>query len=144
MTDIVISASKAGILTWGWTERAVAGEAMSRFDVVQVSTISATETTVTLADASAASTANGTLGLVLAGAENNTDGSIASGEVVTILLMGTVYLGEDVTAFTAASHLWLSDTAGSMADAPGTVKRALGTPLSLRKIFFYPNSNTAY
>lgn len=89
-------------------------------------------------DASSAAGVQGLLG-VLVGQETGihpTTTAIASGADITVLLLGEVFLGQDV-AMVADLPLYLSDTTGLIADAPPTNYRPVGSPV------VYPGETTA-
>lgn len=88
-----------------------------------------------IADASAAATSKGVLGLRLAGSLASSDGSCDAGEVITIAILGPVtgFTGLDET-----KEYFVSNTAGYGADAVGTVTRSIGWPLKSTAFNFTP------
>lgn len=89
----------------------------------------------TRADASAATSCKGVLGLRLAGSEKSTDGTCDSGEVITVAILGPV---TGLTGLDETKEYFVSDTAGYGADAAGTVTRSIGWPLSSTAFNFTP------
>lgn len=138
MSDITLVATQVRPLLGAITRMFDAGEAMTVGDVVRVSTSG----TVVKGDASTAPGAKGQLGIVVAGANAHSSGTIASGERVTVVVFGPVFLGSTVTLDETKTH-YLSDTAGKIADAAGTVTRAIGNAESNTVFFFNPSDTAA-
>lgn len=134
MSDWTVTATAVRPLLGSVTRPITTAEAMS---LGQVGYINGSGT-LNIADGSAASTAAGQLAIVVAGAAGNTSGSVASGEVATVLLMGPV---AGFTSLDETKQYFLSDTSGKGADAAGTVTRALGWPLSSTVFNFVPGDN---
>lgn len=88
---------------------------------------------VEVADASSAGSTNAQLGVIESGAKNHASGNIADQETVSVILKGLIFLGDSAALDETKPH-YLSDTAGAIGDAAGTVTRFLG----------YPNSQTVF
>lgn len=116
-------------------EPAVAGEAMALGKVVQINGSGV----AVLADASTAAGQQGTLGYVISGASGRrtTDGSIASGEAISVLLFGLVFIGASA-ALDETKTLYVSEDAGYIADAAPTLHRVIGTVWNTTTILFNP------
>lgn len=89
------------------------------------------------ARANSAAGATGKLGIVVsaAGALSDGSGTLANGDTITVVLKGAVFVGKAAAMDETKPH-FLSDDPGRIADAAGTVKRAVGYPLSSQILFF--------
>ena len=85
-------------------------------------------------DASVVGTAFGK-GIAVEGYDSTT--SIVAGEPVTVCLLGPV---EGFTGLTPDSKAWVSDDAGLLEDAAGTIAHELGWALSATAVFVNPDA----
>ncbi len=108
--------------------RYTAGEAIAAGQAVY---ISANET-VSLADASAVATTLPFIGIALQ--------SVALGDRVDVVTFGPV---NSVTGGTAGARLYLSDTAGEVAESAGTKQYQIGLVESATVIFINPSGLAA-
>lgn len=89
----------------------------------------------------AATSADGPVGLIVAGHRQSPDGLMIVGETGTVVWYGPVAMpGSDLTP---GAYGYLSDTVstvnGLMADAAGTVTRKVGRALATEKFFVNPD-----
>jgi hypothetical protein len=138
VTDYTIPATGVRPLEGSVTSHKDAAEAMNVGDWVYVNGSG----NAALADGSATETANAQLGQVVAGSRALASGAIASGERVTIVWFGRVAYADSV-ALDETKHVYLSDTAGKCADAPGTIIRRLGSPEASNILFINPATVTS-
>lgn len=92
------------------------------------------------AQASTPTGANGLLGLCVADTTRRTDGAVAFGDRISLVLIG------EVTGFTGlngGTKYYLSDTAGAIADAAGTDKRFIGLAKDATTLWFNPVGEAA-
>lgn len=94
-----------------------------------------TSNKVAHSDASTGPGAIGRIGMIVSGAYADPTGAIAAGEAVDVLWFGPVELGEDA-ALDVTKNYFVSDDAGRIADAAGTVTRRVGAPLT-NTLFFW-------
>lgn len=87
--------------------------------------------------ASAPTVASRQLGLIVATGRANPAGNAAADETVTFLEFGRVYLGP-AAALDEGRQYYVSNTAGGIEDAPGTVVRRIGAPEDSTILFFNP------
>lgn len=92
---------------------------------------------VVRARANSAANATGKLCIAVAaaGVLPNASGSVPNGGTLTVVLKGAVFMGKDA-ALDETKPYFLSNDLGRIADAAGTVKRAVGYPLSSQILFF--------
>lgn len=136
MADITITATQVRPQSALFiAEPAVAGEALTVGNLVQINGSGV----AVKADADTAAGQQGTLGLVISGASGRrtTDGSIASGEAISVLLFGLVFVGASA-ALDETKTLYASGTAGAITDAAPTLHRVVGTVWSTTTILFNP------
>lgn len=92
-----------------------------------------------VADASSADTSKGNVGIVVAGNKIHqrptTPTVIASGEEVSVLTWGRI---AGFTGLSGEKDYYLSDTAGKLADAAGTVTRFMGHAEDTNILFIEP------
>lgn len=133
MADIVLDPLKVRPLFGGITSPMIATVATQIGRIVQVhDTLSGQ---VVQADASAVGTVSGHIGMVVGAGNKGTDGVIAAGETCDVLWFGRVAV--DVT-LDPLGNLYVSDTAGVIADAAGTSSRRIGKPETANVLFFNP------
>lgn len=121
MADLTIaSVTRVRPLLPSMVVRGEAGESLSLGDIVHRNSSGK----FVKANASSSANANGQLGMVVGSGEVKQDGSVASGATVDVLVKGRVAAYESQTP---ATLLYLSDTAGKLADAAGTTSRKVGT-----------------
>ncbi len=89
-----------------------------------------------VADASAAATSKGLIGVVVATARALSTGTCLANEELSVLVYGRVTGWSD--ALDETVDYYLSNDAGQIADAAGTVSRFLGHPESSTVFFFDP------
>lgn len=77
------------------------------------------------ADASTLVTSRGQIGIVVAGGQASSDGTVASGDMAAVVVHGRVYLGGGLTLDETKSY-YVSNTAGSLSDTVGTHSRIVG------------------
>jgi hypothetical protein len=133
MTDYTIAPTGVRPLEGCITSLKDAAEAMYVGDWVYVNASG----NVALADASATGTANAQVGQVVSGGRALATGAIASGERVCVVWLGRVAY-DDAVNLDESKHVYLSDTTGKCADAPGTYIRRLGSPEASNIIFINP------
>lgn len=96
-----------------------------------------------LADASAAASITGTLGIVVSGTKLDDDGDIASGEHIAVCIHGPVFLGPSV-ALSEESYVYPSDAvAGNITQTAPTIYRVFASCLSTNIIFVNPDPSGA-
>ena len=134
MAQIAPTAADVRPLEGAIMRKASAGEALTVGDAVYVSGASGNIPAVSKAVGTAVATAN-IMGVVVAGApEKNGSTSIASGDVVDVVVFGPVagFSG------TAGGFVWVSDTAGQIADAVGTKSTIAGFMETAATLFVRP------
>ncbi len=87
------------------------------------------------ADASTSPGVIGRIGMIVSGAYADPTGAIAVGEAVDVLWFGPVEMGESAS-LDVTKNYFVSDDAGRIADAAGTVTRRVGAPLT-NTLFFW-------
>ena len=135
MADVTINATEVRPLVGSVVQRLSAGDRMRLGDEVYV----AADGDVEKADASAAGTVAGIIGIVVSGAAADTDGDVANGETVGVLIHGPVYLGTDASLDETKVY-YVSDNAGKLADAAGTNSRVVGNPITTTNFFWHPTA----
>lgn len=134
MADWTITATKVTFLPGQKVRRMQASEAMTLGTLCYTNA----DGKLAKADASAASTVKGQLFMVIAGAQGNTSGTIASDEWVTACWLGPI---PGFSSLDETKQYFVSDTAGKGADAAGTVTRAIGYPESSDVFMFNPGQD---
>jgi hypothetical protein len=115
-----------------------AAEAMSVGMIIQVDA----DSEALMANATAAATNKGTLGLVVAGGRHAASGAIVAGERITVVTYGRVYLGE-AAALDESKTYYTSTTDGLISDTPTANARPIGTPVSATVLNFSVTSTEA-
>ncbi len=110
---------------------AVSGIAGGSFTVGDAVVFNSSEVWVK-ADASAASTAKGLVGICVSCGTRRSDGSVVSGDKVDVVVHGRV---AGWSGLNGGTDYYLSDTAGKIADAAGTVTRFIGQANSTTVLF---------
>ncbi|MEM4406020.1 MAG: hypothetical protein QXS68_03150 [Candidatus Methanomethylicaceae archaeon] len=130
MADVVVTAKSVRPLLPSQTIIGIAGEAMNHGQVV----VPNASNRWVLADASAAATTVGLIGIVVAGGDE--DGAVGSGDTITVLVFGRVC---GFTGLNPTKLYYLSNTSGAISDTAGTVTRALGyaDPEGNGEVFFF-------
>lgn len=132
MADISLTAANIRPLTENGavTGMFTAGGALTIGDVVYL----ATDGDVEEADANVSNAAGRGIGIVVAGPNSST--SIAAGDPVTVCLFGPV---EGFSGATPGDTVYVSDTAGALADAAGTVSHIMGRVISASRVWVSPS-----
>lgn len=140
MANVTVTATQVRALPQALTRMINAGEAMTTGvgKVVQVEG----DGDVAMANATAAAGANGVLGIIVAGERHDKDGDIASGERVTMVVWGPVYLGESA-ALDETKVYFVGETDGLITDTAPAHFRAIGYPISSTVLFFAPVTTEA-
>jgi hypothetical protein len=94
------------------------------------------------ADASAAATLNGLLGLVTAGTRLDDDGDIIADEGISVCISGPVFLGPSV-AMAEESYVYPSETAGALTQTAPTINRVFASVYSTTTIVVMPDPSGA-
>lgn len=124
----------ATAVTRDWTALAV-----SAIGYLQVLT---TDNAGTNANATAASGEKGQIGLIVAGAYNNINGTISANEKVTVVVLGPVYVGE--IALVAGTLLYVATTDGLLTDTKPTNAHPVAVAQSTNTIYFFPVPDKNY
>lgn len=120
------------------TRTGTAGEAMTVGSVVQIVGDGEWE----MANATTADGVAGVLGIVVSGSLNDKDGDIASGETISVVIHGGVYLGSTVTLDETKMYFpWTTD--GILSDVAPANFRSFGYPLNATCIFVNPITSPA-
>lgn len=123
MADITVSKAKVSALNEGHTVKGTAGATLIAGDVVYIDGANGSKK----ADASAASTAK-VAGLVIAPKDP------LSGDGIDLAVPGCLIGG--FSGMTPGDLLYLSDTAGKLADAPGTKSKPCARALTATEIIW--------
>lgn len=119
MADVTVTATKVRPLVPSLVTKGVAGAALTLGEAV---ILNSSEVWVA-SDADALATAKGLVGIVVASGKAKSDGSVASGDEVSVLLHGRV---AGFSGLVGGVDYYLSGTTGRLADTAGTVKRFMG------------------
>lgn len=114
---------------------AVVGDAGSALEIGDV--VYPTSSGWLKADADAAASQRGTIGMVISGASGDfhADDDIASGDRIAVLLEGEVYLGASAN-MDVTKVLYISGTAGKLDDVAPASSRAVGYPTGSTTLWF--------
>lgn len=131
MADITVTAKKIRPLLGALTVRREANAALTVGDIVQVLGTGKVDKT----NGAALGTTDNLIGMIVGGSRREPDGAIVAGEICDICILGRVagFSGLDET-----KDLYVSNTAGKMADAAGTVERLFAFIESEEVIFINP------
>jgi hypothetical protein len=121
MADIVVTARRVSPLPGAHIEPMIAGGAGNVGNAVYVDNVGR----VQVADASGAGTAQAIGVVVSAGSQGAT--AFVDGDAVSVIVHGRV---NGFTGMTPGARVYLSDTAGSLADAAGTVSKIMGVSIA--------------
>jgi hypothetical protein len=132
MADIALTAANIRALTENGAITAMfkAGGALGIGDVVYL----AADGDVEEADANVSNTVGRGIGIVVAGPSDST--TIAAGDPVTVCIFGPV---EGWSGATPGNSVFVSNTAGRLADAAGTVSHVMGRVISATRIWISPS-----
>lgn len=132
MADISLTAANIRALTENGavTEMGAAGGSMTVGDVVY----RAADGDWEQADGNASNAAARARGVVVIGKDDST--SIVAGDPITVCLFGPV---EGFSGMTVNDALFVSDTAGKLADAAGTVSHLMGHAASASRVWLQPS-----
>lgn len=135
MADVSITKLAVRPLTGSIVFNEKAGAAISIGDLVYKADA---DDLVYQTDASVAGTTNGAVGIVVgSGANlNSSTGDVAANEPCAVCWFGCVAVQEN--AFTVGDVFYVSDTAGAMGDAAGTVSRVFGNAVAHNILFVNP------
>ncbi len=142
MADITVVAADVRPLTGAIIRRAKAGEALTFGCCVYVSSYSGDRPIVSKTDGNGALGLTRAYGIVVA-PQADTDGatSVASGDWCDVVVHGPV---TGYTDLTPGTHIWISDTAGALANAvSGTHSCIVGVAESLTVLYVRPFAGTA-
>lgn len=131
MSDVTKTATKIRPLIPSQNVKGLAAEALTLGDVVYRNT----DSKWALADASAAATSKGEIGILVAGGQHKPTGAVAAGEMCDVVVNGRV---AGFTALEETTDYYLSNTAGALADGAGTVTRFMGHAESAEVFFVEP------
>lgn len=137
MAKVVVDPKQVRPLAGAVTRTAIAGATMKNGYVVRFSA----SNTVVSARANSHANCKGKLGIVVDGSRHNPNGDVISGETVTLVMLGPVFLGNSVDLDESKIHV-LGNGEGDIDDAGGTVTRHLGYPQS-NNILWFNDSNLA-
>lgn len=115
-----------------------AGETTAVGRIVRV----ASDGDVNQADASASGGVQGPIGIIVSGSKKHASGTIVDTESVAVALWGPINVGDDA-ALTPGNTYYVSDTAGRLDTAAGTVKRIVGYALAANILFLSPVDSDA-
>lgn len=132
MSAVTVTATKVRPLKGCLTRMVDAGEAMDVGDLVRIDS----DGDVNQCDASTLAGTKGVLGIVVAGHKRADDGSIASGERVTVVLHGPV---AGFSSLAEQTLHYVSETQGKIDNAKPTFARAVGYPISTTVFYFNPD-----
>lgn len=135
MANVTVDATNVRPLAGCVTREFDMGEAGALGKACQV----AGDGALDMANATSAAGVAGLLVLPVAGERHEADGDLASGERVTVVVTGPVYLGEDA-ALDETKVYYVAETDGILTDIPPTEYRAVGTPVSTTVLFWNPVS----
>lgn len=132
MADISLTAANVRALkeNGAVTVPFTAGGALTQGDVVYL----AADGDVEEADANASNEAGRGIGIVVSG--NDTDTSYAAGERVSVCVFGPV---EGFSGATPGDTVYVSNTAGALSDAAGTVSHVMGRVISASRVWISPS-----
>lgn len=115
----------------------VNGSGMELGDVVRFSA----SNTIVRARANTLANCTGKLGIVVAGSQQNTNGTLINGETATVVLLGPVHLGASVALDETILYV-LGNAEGAIDNAGGTVTRHIGYAISDTILFFNDTNQT--
>lgn len=120
--------------------KAYATEALAFGDVVYVDSAVGILPHISKADASAVDALLVAVGIVVSGSVDNPGAtSVAVGDVVDVILIGTV---TGYSSMTPGATIWLSDTVGRLSTVVGTKSTVIGVALTAETLFVNPGYYT--
>lgn len=131
MSDLTVVATQVRPLIPSLVVKGEAGAAMSLGDVV---ILNASEVWVK-GDSDSAALSKGLIGVIVAGGLGTDDGTVASGEEISVLVHGRV---AGFSGLNGGTGYFLSANAGKIADSAGTVSRFLGNAETTEVLFLDP------
>ena len=138
MADVTVTAANVRALTENGAVIAPGPLAAGAAVTIGYAVYIASDGDVEHADANVSAAATRAIGIAVAGAVPDTDAALAAGDPISVCVFGPV---SGFSSLTPGANLYVSDTAGRIADAAGTFDRIIGYALNASTIFVFPQIN---